>query len=58
MKKLLSIGMLLACLAVSMAGAEVPRPAPDLTIPLPGGKQLKLVDFRGDVVILTFILTT
>jgi peroxiredoxin len=41
-----------------MWAAEIPRPAPDLTIPLPDGKQLKVSDYRGKVLCLTFILTT
>jgi peroxiredoxin len=41
-----------------MPAAEIPRPAPDLAIPLPDGKQLKVSDYRGKVLCLTFILTT
>jgi hypothetical protein len=58
MKKLLLLSALAACLGVSAVGAEIPRPAPDLTIPLPGGKQVKLADYRGKVLIVAFILTT
>jgi hypothetical protein len=58
MKKLLLLSTLAACLAVSAVGAEIPRPAPDLTIPLPGGKQVKLTDYSGKVLIVAFILTT
>src|SRR5580704_6562213 len=45
-------------LAAEMPAAEIPRPAPDLTIPLPDGKQIKVSDYRGKVLCLTFILTT
>jgi peroxiredoxin len=38
--------------------AEVPRPAPDLTIKLPGGSSLQLSQFKGKVVALEFLLTT
>jgi len=55
---LLLLSALAACLGVSAVGAEIPRPAPDLTIPLPGGKQVKLADYRGKVLIVAFILTT
>ena len=47
-----------ALLAAVMPAAEIPRPAPDLAIPLPDGKQLKVSDYRGKVLCLTFILTT
>ena len=52
------VSALVACLAGLGVAAEIPRPAPDLTIPLPGGKQIKLTDLRGNVVIAAFILTT
>jgi hypothetical protein len=38
--------------------AEIPRPAPELAIALPDGKQLRVSEYRGKAVILTFILTT
>jgi hypothetical protein len=38
--------------------AEVPRPSPDLTIPLTDARQVKLSDYRGKVVVFAFILTT
>jgi peroxiredoxin len=44
--------------ASALWAAEVPRPAPDLAIPLPDGKQIKVSDYRGKVLCLTFILTT
>src|SRR5690242_2546949 len=37
--------------------AVVPRPAPDLTINLGQGKQLKLSQYKGKTVALAFILT-
>jgi len=45
-------------LVIRMPAAEIPRPAPDLSIPTPDGKQLKISDYRGKVLCLTFILTT
>ena len=45
-------------IASSLVAAEIPRPAPDLAIPLPDGKQMKVSDYRGKVLCLTFILTT
>ena len=47
-----------ALLTAVMPAAEIPRPAPDLAIPLPDGKQVKVSDYRGKVLCLTFILTT
>jgi peroxiredoxin len=44
--------------ASALWAAEIPRPAPDLAIPLPDGKQIKVSDYRGKVLCLTFILTT
>jgi len=44
--------------AAQMSAAEIPRPAPDLTIPLVNGKQIKVSDYRGKVLCLVFILTT
>lgn len=41
-----------------MPAAEIPRAAPDLPIPLPNGKQVKISDYRGKVLCLAFILTT
>jgi peroxiredoxin len=48
----------LICLAAPMAGATLPRPAPDFTINLASGKQIQLSQYRGKVVLLAFILTT
>lgn len=39
------------------AAAELPRTAPDLTINLAPGKQIKLSQYRGKTVVLAFILT-
>jgi len=44
--------------AAVMPAAEIPRAAPDLPIPLPNGKQVKISDYRGKVLCLAFILTT
>ncbi len=44
--------------ATSLWSAEIPRAAPDLPIPLPSGKQIKISDYRGKVLCLAFILTT
>lgn len=56
MRTALSIGLF--AIALSGFAAEVSRPAPDLTISLTDGKQLKLSDYRGKVVVFAFILTT
>ena len=39
-------------------GADLPRKAPELTIPLPDGGSVKLSDHHGKVVVVAFILTT
>lgn len=41
-----------------LGGATIPRQAPDFTIQLTNGKQIKVSDYRGKVLCLTFILTT
>jgi peroxiredoxin len=43
---------------LSGLAAVIPRPAPELTVQLPGGKTAKLSQFRGKIVALEFILTT
>ena len=52
------IALLTAAAAVFAAGAQLPRPAPDLTINLNGGKKLQLSSYKGKPVVLAFILTT
>ena len=54
MKKIALILSLAAC----AFAADLPRPAPDISIALPGGKAAKPGDYRGKVVVLTFFLTT
>src|SRR3954447_13917424 len=43
---------------VLVAAAQIPRPAPDVTINLNGGKRLQLSAYKGKPVVLAFILTT
>jgi len=47
-----------ALITSSAWSAEIPRPAPDFAIQLANGKQMKVSDYRGKVLGLTFILTT
>ena len=49
---------ILALLPGLVWSAEIPRPAPELVTQLTDGKQLKVSDYRGKVLCLTFILTT
>jgi len=53
---LLPVAVTLA--ALSLAGAEVPRPAPEFAVKLANGQQLLLSQYRGKVVALEFLLTT
>jgi peroxiredoxin len=48
----------LALAAGSLWAAAVPRVSPDFAIQLTDGKQVKVSDYRGKVLCLTFILTT
>lgn len=41
-----------------MRAAEIPRPSPDFAIKMPNGKQIKVSDYRGKVLVLGLILTT
>ncbi len=47
-----------ALAAISAAAAQVPRPAPDLTIYRNPAAPLHLKSLRGKVVVLTFIYST
>ena len=42
----------------SASAAQIPRQSPDFAIQLASGKQIKVSDYRGKVLCLTFILTT
>jgi peroxiredoxin len=42
----------------SLRAAEIPRQSPDFSIQMTDGKQVKVSDYRGKVLCLTFILTT
>ncbi len=44
--------------AGSLWAAQIPRQSPDFAIQLANGKQIKVSDYRGKVLCLTFILTT
>lgn len=44
--------------AGSLWAAQIPRQSPDFTVQLTDGKQIKVSDYRGKVLCLTFILTT
>ena len=53
----LIIGTLLLA-TCSLWAATIPRQSPDFTIQMTDGKQVKVSDYRGKVLCLTFILTT
>jgi peroxiredoxin len=48
---------LLASLSVAEAAPQLPRPAPDLAISMPQGKQIRLSQYKGKPVVMLFILT-
>src|SRR3954452_14625614 len=52
------IALTIAAAALVGAAAQIPRPAPDITINLNGGKRLQLSAYKGKPVVLAFILTT
>lgn len=49
---------LAALAAVSLIAADIPRPASDFTVRMPNGKDFKLSDYKGKVVVVEFLLTT
>jgi peroxiredoxin len=49
--------LVLAC-ALTAAGQQLPRKAPDFTINMNGGKKIQLSEYKGKGVVLAFILTT
>ncbi len=49
---------LAALAAFSIAAADLPRPAPEFTVQMPGGKDIKLSDYKGKVVVVEILLTT
>jgi peroxiredoxin len=52
------IGILTLAAALTAAGQQLPRKAPDFTINLNGGKKVSVADHKGKGVVLAFILTT
>jgi len=50
--------LLAAMAAATLIAAEVPRPAPDFTVRMANGKDFKLSDHKGKVIVLEFLLTT
>ena len=49
---------LAALAALSITAAGLPRPAPEFTVQMPGGKDIKLSDYKGKVVVVEILLTT
>lgn len=49
---------LAALAAFALVAADVPRPAPDFSVRMTNGKDLKLSDYKGKVVVVEFLLTT
>ena len=50
--------VLLPLLVATVALAQVPRPSPDYSFKLADGKDVKVNDYRGKVVVLAFMSTT
>jgi len=49
---------LAALAALSITAADLPRPTPEFTVLMPGGKDIKLSDYKGKVVVVEILLTT
>ncbi len=57
-RTLSTIGALLSVFLLQVAAAQIPRPAPELAVPLPDGRQVLLSQYRGKVVLIEFVHTT
>jgi hypothetical protein len=58
MRRRIFLPALLALMAVSAFGIEIPRKSPEFVIDMGAGKQLLVSQYRGKVLCLVFILTT
>jgi peroxiredoxin len=56
--QLIRFASLLLTAAAALAQIKVPRPAPDFLLVEPSGRTAKLSSYRGQVVLLAFVLTT
>src|SRR5579859_73819 len=46
------------CLLVSAGAASTPRPLADVSVPTPGGKKIRLSQYRGKVMVVALISST
>jgi thiol-disulfide isomerase/thioredoxin len=53
-----SVALLCAAFAAPSLFSQVPRPSPEFSVQMPGGKPLPLRTLKGKVVLLAFISTT
>lgn len=56
--RILSALVLCAAMAMTPVFCQLPRPSPDYSVQLPGGKTLPLRTLHGKIVALVFIDTT
>ena len=56
--KIMRLIALAALAALSISAADVPRTAPDFTVKMTNGKDVKLSAYKGKVVVIEFLLTT
>ena len=56
--RIASVALLCVILSAPSIFGQVPRPSPDFSVQIPGGKPLPLRGFKGKVVLLAFISTT
>jgi len=56
--RLLSFAAAAAALTLPAWTAQIPRPAPAMTIPFPDGKSATLESYRGKVLVIEVMLTT
>ena len=54
----MKLAWLLMAAGAGWAQVNVPRPAPEFLIQEPSGRTTKLSSYRGDVVLLAFIVTS
>jgi len=58
MRHFLVTVLIATMVALPVFAATVPRPAPNLSFPLPNGETLQLNDHRGKVVVVEILMTT
>ena len=57
-KSILALAFAAVALSSGAFGQSIPRPAKDLELQSPAGSKIKLSQFKGQNVVVAFLLTT